>query len=125
MVILTSLTYKTDYTRDQIVAECNSRLPKSGFHTRQEGNLVRSTDGRDYSTGIIVACVILCLFTLIIGLIVLLAYYFTRTQNKIIIDMSTKGKFTITYEGKKATDLALGLSNVLRSGEFDETETKS
>ncbi len=110
-----SFNYETDYSQNEIIVECSSRLRASGFHVRQEGNMLKATAGRDYSGWAIVGCVLLCLLSLLIGLIVLLVYYFTRTQNKIVIDTTYEGKFTIMYEGKKAIEVAQGLSNMLRS----------
>lgn len=110
-----SFSYETDYSQNEIITECSSRLKASGYHIRQEGKILKATAGRDYNVWAIVGCVLLCLLTLLIGLIVLLVYYFTRTQNKIIIDTTYKGKFTIMYEGKKAIEEAQGLSNMLRS----------
>ncbi|WXG39459.1 MAG: zinc ribbon domain-containing protein [Candidatus Freyarchaeum deiterrae] len=119
-----SLSYETDYSRDEIIAECSSRL-RGRYYVKQEGNLLKATDGRDYSTGAIILCVIGILTITLIGVIAILVYWFTRTQNKIIIDITNKGKFTIMYEGKKATEDALGLSNMLRSSEAQTVQSSS
>jgi hypothetical protein len=110
-----SISYETDYSPDEIMAESSSRLKPSGYRISQEGNYLLAKDGRDYSTWVIVVSVILILTFTLIGIVVLIVYWFTRTQNAISVDASPPGKFTIKYQGKKATEEALGLSNVLRS----------
>ncbi|MBS7250561.1 MAG: zinc ribbon domain-containing protein [Candidatus Freyarchaeota archaeon] len=111
-----SLGYVTGYSPSEIITESCSRLKASGYRVVQKGDLVIAKGGRDYNKWVIVGCVILCLFSLLIGLAFLLIYYLTRTQNRITIDTSVKGRFTIMYEGRKATEDAKGLANVLRGG---------
>ncbi|MEM2143781.1 MAG: zinc ribbon domain-containing protein [Candidatus Jordarchaeaceae archaeon] len=110
-----NLSYETDYSPEEIIAESTTRL-KGRYRLNRQGDILIATAGRDYNTWVIVACVILCFLSLLIGLIILIVYYFTRTQNRITIQANEKGKFTIMYEGKKATEDSQGLINLLRSG---------
>jgi len=116
-----SFSYETDYLQNEILAKSSNHLKTMGYQVEPKGFLLKAINGRDYTTWVlvllIVACILVTLFLIIIFWIVWIVvpiYWFTRKKNVITVDASSKGKFTITYEGEKAFEEALRLSNMFR-----------
>ena len=68
---------------------------------------MEAKDGRNYSTA-------WCIIFFLLGFIPFLIYWFTRKKNRITVDASSEGIFTITYEGRKAAAEAERLANMLK-----------
>ena len=113
-----SLSYKTDIPPEEILEKSSSHLEKEGYKVEQTGNTLEAVNGRDYHLAIILfGLIILFLIFLflsilgsIIGAVVIVIYYFTRTKNTVIVNTASEGSFTIMYYGKKAFHEAIKLS---------------
>lgn len=97
---------------------CCSRLTQLGYRLNQMDNTLEAMDGRPGSKAVAAGLVPL-------SPALAAVYWFGQERYKILIDVSKKGKFTITYEGKKAMLVALGLSNMLRDGKAPTIQSTS
>nr|MDO8079321.1 zinc ribbon domain-containing protein [Candidatus Freyarchaeota archaeon] len=115
-MILTQLTYKTDYSQEQIITQCRNYLKKSGYQVKQNGNTLEAKGGRDISKK---GWALYFLAPRPIAD----AYLWTRTRNIISVEATSKGTFTIMWEGRRATEDALKLCDMLRCDEVHLEES--
>jgi len=106
-------SYKTEYTQDEIMTISIDYLEGKRYKIETEGYIIRAVGKRDYNQWVVGILAILCIG--IIGWIGLPLYWFTRKKNAITIDATSKGKFTISYAGKKAFDDTMELTSELTS----------
>jgi cbb3-type cytochrome oxidase subunit 3 len=78
------------------------------YKVEMKGYILEAVKGRDYTTW--VAVVLFLLF--FIGFVI---YWFTRKKNRVTVDASTPGKFTLTYDGSKAVVEAERLANMFKA----------
>jgi len=102
-----SFTYPTSYSQEVILSKATAHLKAVGYKIKTKGYILEAVDGRDYSTA-------WCILFFLLGIIPFLIYWFTRKKNRITIDATSEGNFTITYDGNKAVIEAERLSNMLR-----------
>jgi len=103
-----SFSYPTRYPQGEVLSKAATHLKAVGYKIKTKGWVLEAVDGRDYTTWV---AVVLFLF-FFVGFLI---YWFTRKKNKIIIDASLEGSFTITYEGSKAVVEAERLANMLKA----------
>jgi hypothetical protein len=118
LAISKSFSYETNYSPDEIMTLCCSRLTQLGYQLNKMDNEIEAMDGRPGRKAVAAGLV-----PLSPGLAAL--YWFAPSKNRILVDVHMKGRFTITYEGKKAMLDALGLCNMLRSGNPPTTQPPS
>jgi len=102
-----SFSYKTELPQEELLSKANAHLKATGYRVKTKGYVLEAVNGRDYTTWI---AVVLFLFFFIPFLI----YWFTRKKNRVIIDASSSGKFTLTYDGSKAVIEAERLTNMFK-----------
>lgn len=102
-----SFSYSTKYSQDALLSKATTHLKAVGYKIKTKGYVLEASDGRDYSTA-------WCVLFFLLGLIPFIIYWFTRKKNKITIDATTEGSFTITYDGSKAVTEAERLANMLK-----------
>ncbi len=103
-----SFSYQTKASQQEVLQKSTAHLKAVGYHINTKGYVLEATDGRDYTTWV---AVVLFVFLFIPFLI----YWFTRKKNKIVVDTSASGAFTVTYDGSKAVIEAERLSNMLKA----------
>ena len=102
-----SFSYPTKYSPDAILSKATTHLKAVGYKIKTKGFILEAVNGRDYSTA-------WCIIFFLLGIIPFLIYWFTRKKNRIIVDATSEGSFTITYEGSKAVTEAERLVNMFK-----------
>ena len=131
-----SFTYETDIPPEELLVKASKHLKAVGFEVKTRGHILEAVNGRDYSVG-------WAIFTLVISIILLfmllgpllpaiwwlgpltplalplaflpfLVYWFSRKKNRLTLDVSIEGRFTITYDGVRALREAERLVNMFK-----------
>ncbi|MBS7635411.1 hypothetical protein KEJ34_08045 [Candidatus Bathyarchaeota archaeon] len=106
-----SLSYPTKYSQGAVLSKATTHLKAIGYKVKTKGYILEAVNGRDYTTWV---AVVLILF-FFLGFLI---YWFTRKKNKIVIDATSEGSFTITYDGSKAVIEAERLAKMLKEEEL-------